>query len=84
MPDLQPPIHEEMPMPIVDTHCHIARNWYEPLESLLFQMDRCGVAQAILVQMLGQSDNEYQMACARRHPDRLASVVIVDTEQADA
>jgi L-fuconolactonase len=71
-------------MPIVDTHCHVSPIWYEPLESLLYQMDRCGVEQAVLVQMQGQVDNDYQFACVRRHPDRLAAVVIVDTDRPDA
>lgn len=71
-------------MPIVDTHCHVSPIWYEPVESLLFQMDRCGVDQAVLVQMLGQSDNRYQFECIRRHPDRLAGVVIVDSDRPDA
>ena len=27
-------------MPIVDTHCHVSLVYYEPVEVLLFQMDR--------------------------------------------
>ncbi|HEV8636191.1 MAG TPA: amidohydrolase family protein [Chloroflexota bacterium] len=71
-------------MPIVDSHCHTSDCWYEPVESLLFQMDANGVEKAILIQMMGQYDNGYQAACVRRYPDRLASVVIVDTERPDA
>lgn len=70
-------------MPIVDSHCHAALSWYEPVESLLRQMDANGVEKAILIQMMGQYDNEYQRACARRYADRLASVVLVDVERAD-
>lgn len=69
---------------IVDTHCHASQEWFEPVETLLFQMDRAGVAQAILVQMLGQYDNQYQQGCVHRYPDRLASVVAVDLQRADA
>jgi L-fuconolactonase len=58
--------------------------WYEPVEVLLGQMDRNGVAQAILIQMMGQANNAYQTACVRKYPGRFASVVIVDTDRADA
>jgi L-fuconolactonase len=71
-------------MPIVDTHCHVAPIWYEPVESLLFQMDRCGVDQAILVQMQGQYDNTYLLECVRDYPNRLAAVVLVDVDRPDA
>lgn len=69
---------------IVDSHCHAALGWYEPIESLLFEMDRNDVAKAILIQIQGQSDNSYQTVCVRRYPHRLASVVIVDTDRPDA
>jgi L-fuconolactonase len=71
-------------MRIVDTHCHAAPGWYEPVESLLFQMDRNGVDHALLVQINGQTNNEYQFECVGRYPDRLSSVVIVDTDRPDA
>jgi L-fuconolactonase len=69
---------------IVDTHCHAALGWYEPIEVLLSQMDRNGVELAALIQINGQSDNTYQAECVRRYPDRLRSVVIVDTASPDA
>lgn len=71
-------------MVIVDTHCHVSPAWYEPVESLLHQMDANGVEHAVLVQMHGQTSNEYQFECVRRFPDRLASVVLVDTESPNA
>lgn len=71
-------------MDIVDSHCHVARGWFEPLEMLLQQMDRTGVAQAVLIQINGQYDNSYQTECVRGHPDRFSSVVIVDTARPDA
>jgi L-fuconolactonase len=71
-------------MRIVDTHSHVSPYWYEPVESLLFQMDRNGVEQALLVQYMGQYDNAYQADCVRRYPDRLASVVLVDAQSPDA
>jgi len=71
-------------VPIVDSHCHASECWYEPIEALLEQMARSGVDQAILIQILGQYDNGYQVECLRRFPGRFASVVIVDTDQPDA
>lgn len=71
-------------MRIVDSHCHAALGWYEPIEVLLAQMDRNGVELAALIQINGQSDNSYQAECVRRYPDRLRSVVIVDTDRPDA
>jgi L-fuconolactonase len=69
---------------IVDSHCHAALGWYEPIEVLLAQMDRNGVELAALIQINGQSDNSYQVECVRRYPDRLRSVVILDTDRPDA
>lgn len=71
-------------MPIIDTHCHVSPDWYEPIDLLLFQMDRNGVERATLVQMMGQFDNSYQADCVARFPDRLASVVLVDVQRPDA
>ncbi len=71
-------------MIVVDSHCHVSLSWYEPVETLLFQMDRYGVSHAVLVQMQGQTNNDYQFACVRRYPGRFAPVVVVDTERLDA
>ncbi len=71
-------------MVIVDSHCHVSPYWYEPVESLLFQMDQNGVEKAVLVQYMGQFNNEYQSQCARRFPGRFASVVLVDTHSPEA
>jgi L-fuconolactonase len=68
-------------MPVVDSHCHVSPVWYEPVETLLHQMDRNGVDQAVLIQMMGQYDNRYQFDCMRRYPGRFAPVVLVDTQQ---
>lgn len=71
-------------MPIVDSHTHVASSWYEPIETLLWEMDRNGVDQAVLIQMRGQTDNSYQAECVRRYPGRLASVGIVNVQAPDA
>lgn len=71
-------------MLIVDSHCHVSLAWYEPVESLLNQMDRNGVECAVLVQIYGQYNNSYQTACIRRYPGRFASVVAVDPDSPSA
>ncbi len=71
-------------MEVIDTHCHVSPVWFEPVETLLFQMDRAGVAHAILTQLLGQTDNGYQSACVERYPGRFTSVVAVDPAAPDA
>jgi L-fuconolactonase len=71
-------------MPVVDSHCHVSPTWYEPVEVLLFQMDRNRVDNAVLIQMKGQANNEYQTECVRRYPGRFASVVVVDEKREDA
>jgi L-fuconolactonase len=71
-------------VPIVDSHCHISLSWYEPVEVLLFQMERNGVDHAVLIQMNGQYDNSYQAECVGRYPNKLVSVVIVDPARPDA
>lgn len=69
---------------IVDSHSHVSLSWYEPVESLLFQMDRNGVDKAVLVQMWNERDNTYQVECVQRFPDRFTSVVMVDVESPEA
>lgn len=69
---------------LIDSHAHVSPVWYEPVEVLLAQMDRYGVARAVLTQMIGQVDNAYQAACVQAHPGRFASVVWIDAAAADA
>lgn len=69
---------------IVDSHCHVSPSWYEPVEALLFQMDRNGVAHAVLIQMNGQANNEYQFEVIRRFPGRFASVAWIQASAPDA
>lgn len=69
---------------IVDTHCHASTRWYEPVDTLLFNMDRCGVDRAVLVQMLGSTDSSDMIAARRAHPDRFAFVAAIDPKAGDA
>ena len=73
-------------MVIVDTHCHVSPYWYEPVETLLYQMNNNGVDKAFLIQ-LGQIriyDNSYLIECIRRFPGRFSAACIVDTNSPDA
>jgi len=69
---------------IVDSHCHASSRWYEPVDTLLFNMDRCGVDRAILVQLLGSTNNADMIAACRAHPDRFAFVAAIDPAAPDA
>ena len=70
-------------MQIIDTHCHAGRNWFEPIETLLFQMDSNGVDGAVLIQHGGTFDNDYLFECAAAHPGRFKVVVLVDPGDPD-
>jgi L-fuconolactonase len=75
---------------IVDTHVHVGIGQYVLVEELLGQLDRYGVEKAVLVQYrrglgpIGNTDNTYISECARKYPDRLAAVGIVDLTKNDA
>jgi len=69
---------------IVDSHTHASLAWYEPIETLLYEMDGNGVDRAVLIQIMGETDNSYQTTCVRGHPDRFSSVVVVDPRPEDA
>jgi L-fuconolactonase len=71
-------------MVIVDAHCHVSELFFEPVELLVYQMERNEVQQAALIQIRGQYDNSYQEACIRRWPGKFSSVVTVNVQQNDA
>ena len=71
-------------MIVVDTHCHVATNWFEPVEMMLYQMNLNSVEKAVLIQHGGNYDNRYLLECVRRFPGRFAAVVGVDPSQPDA
>lgn len=70
--------------PIVDSHCHVSYRWYEPVDTLLFQMDRCEVERAVLVQLLGGHDNAAMIEAVRAHPGRFAWVAAIDPRDENA
>jgi L-fuconolactonase len=69
---------------VIDTHVHTSPYWFEPVEVLLFEMNRNGVDKATLVQHFGQTDNSYIIECTRKFSGRLSPIVQVDTQHADA
>ena len=71
-------------MPMVDSHCHASLAWFQPVETLVHEMDQNGVEHAILIQIRGQYDNSYQFECVERYPGRFANVVGVDWERPNA
>lgn len=70
-------------MPVIDTHCHAGKNWFEPIETLEFQMDRCGVDGAVLIQHGGTYDNNYLFDEAAKGSGRYKVVVMVDPASSD-
>ena len=69
---------------VVDSHAHATPAWYEPVEALLYQMERHGVRYGHLVQIGGYFDNTYQEQALARHPGRLVHIVQVDWTRPDA
>ena len=63
---------------IIDTHTHAGTSWFEPVESLLFQMEANGVDRAVLIQHGGNYDNAYLLDRAAEPPGRFSVVGLVD------
>jgi L-fuconolactonase len=70
-------------MTIIDTHCHAGGNWFEPIEVLEFQMNRCGVDAAVLIQHGGTYDNSYLFDEAAKRGNRFKVVVLIDPDSSD-
>jgi L-fuconolactonase len=71
-------------MTLVDSHCHATPMWYGDIDALLFEMDRNKIQHAMLVQIGGYFDNEYQFKAVADHPGRFANVVLADYTKPDA
>jgi Predicted metal-dependent hydrolase of the TIM-barrel fold len=71
-------------LPLIDAHCHVSPLWFEPVETLLFQMEGNGVEKAVLTQILGQFDNSYQRDCVTHYPDRFVSIGAVNAAEEGA
>lgn len=72
-------------MGFIDSHAHTSALWYEPVETLLAVMDKNSVHKAILIPYGGNYlDDRYELACARRFPDKFAALVQVELNRPDA
>lgn len=67
-------------MHIIDTHCHIGLHKYEPVETLLFHMQRAGVAQAVFIQYMGNTDNAYLVETIAAYPGKFAAAMLVPAD----
>ncbi|MCZ6538861.1 MAG: amidohydrolase family protein [Chloroflexi bacterium] len=68
---------------IIDTHCHAGRNWFQPIETLEFEMDQAGVDAAVLIQHGGTYDNDYLFEEAAKRSGRFKVVVMIDPAAPD-
>jgi len=62
-------------------HCGIRR--FRPIEDVLGFLDRVGIDQAVLVQPLGDDDNDYLVDVSATHRDRVRSVGVVAGDRPD-
>ena len=67
-------------MRIVDTHCHIGLHKYEPVETLLFHMQRAGVTQAVFIQYMGNTDDAYLAETIASHPGKFTAAMLVPAD----
>ena len=68
---------------IIDTHCHAGRNWFEPLDVLLYQMETNGVSKAVLIQHRGVFDNSYLISSANKYPKTFKVCGILDPNESN-
>ena len=71
-------------MMIVDSHVHAGKHWFEPVETLRYQMKTNGVSKAVLIPYAGNTDNGYELECMRKYTGTLKAVVQVDSKNPDA
>ena len=71
-------------MRVVDSHCHAGESWFEPVESLIQQMDSNGVDKGVLIQHMGMFENSYLLKCSERFPGRFSVVALVNHRDPNA
>jgi L-fuconolactonase len=77
------PAGSEVRSVLVDSHAHVAEHWYEPAESLLAVMARCGIDRSVLVQSVLDPSPDYVLAAAQKYPDSFVAVTRVDPASID-
>ncbi|WP_283137118.1 amidohydrolase family protein [Rhizohabitans arisaemae] len=69
---------------IVDCHVHVGLTKFRPVEDYLHAMRTHGVTRAVLVQHLGNPDNDYLERCVQEYPELFTGVGLVDAGDRDA
>src|SRR5262245_45368418 len=69
---------------IVDAYAHCGLTRHLPIERLDAAMDDAGIDACLLVQHMGEFDNNYLATIVKRRPDRFAAICLVDTSKPDA
>ena len=63
---------------IIDTHCHAGLNWFEPIESLIFQMDINQIDSCLLIQHGGYFDNSYILNAVKKYPNKFRALGLLN------
>ena len=66
------------PFELIDGYTHCGLRKYEPIEVLREVLAAAGVSRALIVQHLGEYDNEYLAGIARAEPETFRCVCLVD------
>ncbi len=69
---------------IFDSHIHASKDWFEPIETLIYQMKTNDVQKALLIPYAGNFDNSYMMDCMKKYPDSFKVAVQVDNNDPNA
>jgi len=69
---------------LIDGYTHCGLSKYEPIEQVKQVMSAAGVSGAVLVQHIGEYDNDYIGRVASEDPAHLAAVCLVDHQAPDA
>jgi L-fuconolactonase len=77
-------VESQWPFEIFDAHPHASPVWFQPVESLIAEMDRAGVSRASICQFFNQFNNDYEFEVMSRFPGRFSSIVHVDASKFDA
>ena len=66
---------------IIDTHCHAGLNWFEPIESLIFQMDMNEIDSCVLIQHAGYFDNSYILDAVKKYPKKFRAMGLLNFQE---
>jgi L-fuconolactonase len=63
---------------VSESHVHVSRQKFPPVESYLNEMTSLGISKAILSQNIGNGDNEYLIESVRKFPDKFRAIAMFD------